>query len=225
MTRPAAPGSRAHTRALVGLACVVLGSSFGCATVRDAASDAAYVLNPFSGTELGVAAVSAIGPYLLVDVSGRREQLRLMTPISAACTAIAQPEAKVRYQKSGVFGRLERNGERCDAVGVASLEAWRNRQPRRRTGAQVVPRATARFAQIAETDRYLLVRGRFPLASRVKIPAGFDLVALLPANAACRAARDRGQGSLEFRPAGRDPFRLPVGSDTCVIEGFATPID
>ena len=182
------------------------------------------MLNPFAGTELGVAAESTIGPYLLVDVSGRREQLRLMTPISPACTAIAQPEARVRYQKSCVFGRLERHGERCDAVGVASLEAWRNRQLRRRS-AQVVPRATARFGPVAETDQYLLVRGRFPLASRVQIPAGFDLVALLPANATCRAVRDRGQASLEFRPAGRDPFRLPVGSDACVIEGFATPID
>lgn len=220
-----APTGRGGTRAILALACGLLGSTFGCAAARDFGSDAAYVLNPFGGTDVDVAAVSALGPYLLVEVSGRREQLRLMTPTSAPCTAIARPGARIRYRKSGVFGRLESDGEHCDAVGVASLEAWRNRQPRRRSGRQLVPRATARFVPAAETERSLLVRGRFPLASRVHIPAGFDLVAMLPANAPCRRARDRGLGSLEFRPAGRDPFRLVVDGDECVIEGFATPID
>ena len=216
---------RRTRRALAALACSVLASALGCESTRKFAGDAAYVLNPFAGTELGVHAVSPLGPYLLVEVSGRREQLRLLLPASPTCAAVAQPEARVRYQKHGVFGRLERDGERCDAAGVASLEAWRNRQPRTRTTGQVVPRSTTRFSQIAETEHYLLVRGRFALASRVGIPAGFDLVAMLPANPVCRAARDRAQGSLEFRPAGRDPFRIMVGSDPCVVEGFATPIE
>jgi hypothetical protein len=119
---------------------------------------------------------------------------------------------------------LQRDGEQCDAAGVASLEAWRNRQPRRRTGAQVVPRATARFSLVSEDERHILVRGRFPLASRVQIPAGFDLVAMLPANDVCRQAVSRGQGSMEFRPAGSEPFRILVGGQSCRIEGFATPV-
>jgi hypothetical protein len=69
------------------------------------------------------------------------------------------------------------------------------------------------------------VRGRFPLASEIRVPSGADLVALLPANEVCRTAVARGQVSLEFRAAGRDPFRLLVGRDACVIEGFAMPID
>lgn len=194
----------------------------GCTQARDAASSAAYSLNPFGATDLSVNAVSVQGPYLLADVSGRKEQLRLLAPITAACTVVLQPEGRVRYRRFGVFGRLSRDEETCDPVGIASLQQWRDRQPRRRS-AQMVPRATARFSPLAETETYLLVRGRFPLAARVNIPAGFDLVALLPANDVCRAVVARGQASIEFRPAGRDPFRLLSGSDACVVEGFAIP--
>jgi hypothetical protein len=203
----------------------VFGMAFGCASARDAASDAAYVLNPVGAADVSVQSVSALGPYLLVEVVGRREQLRLLAPASPECQRMLQPEAMLRYQKAGLFGRLQRDGERCDPVGVASLEAWRNRQPRRRTGAQVVPRGTARFTLVDETAQHLLVRGRFPLASRIGIPAGFDLVAVLPANDVCRTAAARGEASIEFRPAGRVPFRLLVSGESCVIEGFAQPLD
>jgi hypothetical protein len=207
---------------LAGMAVLLAFVLHGCATARDAASSAAYTLNPFGSTDLSVHAVSVQGPYLLAEVGGRKEQLRLLAPITPACTQVLQPEARVRYRKSGVFGRLTREEESCDPVGVASLQAWRDRQPRRRS-AQLVPRATARFSPLAETDSHLLVRGRFPLAARVNIPAGFDLVALLPANDVCRSVVSRGQASIEFRPAGRDPFRLLAGSDACVVEGFAMP--
>jgi hypothetical protein len=89
----------------------------------------------------------------------------------------------------------------------------------------VVPRGTARFAPLAETDRFLLARGRFPLASRVQIPSGFDLIALLPNDEVCRRVLASGQASIEFRPAGRAPFRLLSNRDACVIEGFAQPVE
>jgi len=197
----------------------------GCANAREVALDTAYVLNPFGGADATVQSVSVLEPYLLFEIAGRRENLRLLAPATPACAVVLQPEARVRFQKSGVFGRLQTKDGSCDAAGVASLEAWRNRQPRRRTGNQVVPRATARFTLLSEDERHILVRGRFPLASQVQIPAGFDLVAMLPANAACREAVSRGQVSMEFRPAGREPFRLIVSGESCVIEGFATPVE
>ena len=206
-------------------ALALLCAATGCAAAGDAASYTAHVLNPFSGSDVTVKSVSMVGPYLLVDFSGRMEQLRLLTPASPECSRVLQSEAGLRYQRAGNFGRLERGDEGCDAVGVASLEAWRNRQPRRRANVQGVPRATARFSLLAETPKYLLVRGRFPLASEIRVPSGADLVAMLPADAACRAAASRGEVTLEFRAAGRDPFRLLVGRETCVIEGFATPVD
>lgn len=203
----------------------MLCAASGCAAAGDVASHAAYVLNPFSGTDVTVKSVSLVGPYLLVEVAGSKERLRLLAPASPECSRVLQSEAQVRYQRAGNFGRLERGDERCEAAGVASLEAWRNRQPRRRANVQGVPRATARFSLLAETPKYLLVRGRFPLASEIRVPSGADLVAMLPADPACRAAVERGEVTLEFRAAGRDPFRLLVGRETCVIEGFATPVD
>jgi hypothetical protein len=224
--RPATSPPSAPWRSVARtLAAALLCAGSGCAGAGDAASRAAYVLNPFSGTEVTVRSVSLVGPYLLAEVTGRKEQLRLLAPASPECARVLQSEAEVRYQRAGHFGRLERGDESCDAVGVASLEAWRNRQPRRRASVQGVPRATARFSLVAESGNYLLVRGRFPLASEIRVPSGADLVALLPADEACRTAARRGQVSLEFRAAGRDPFRLLVGREACVIEGFATPID
>lgn len=211
--------------ARTALLSVLAAASIACASARDVALDAAYVLNPFGGTEVSVQAVSVLGPYLLFEIAGRRENLRLLAPATPDCAAVLQPEAKVRYQKSGVFGRLKSKTGSCDAAGVASLEAWRSRQPRRRNPNQAVPRATARFSLVTEDERHILVRGRFPLASHVQIPAGFDLVALLPANDACREAVSRGELSMEFRPAGREPFRLIVSGQSCVIEGFATPVE
>jgi len=211
-------------RAQAALAASAIAAIFACAQARDIGGDVAHVLNPFSGTEVTVQSVAVLGPYLLFEIGSRRENLRLIAPASPACGALLRPEARVRYQKSGVFGRVQDDEGHCDVAGVASLEAWRNRQPRGRTANQVVPRATARFTFLAEDERNILVRGRFPLASRVQIPAGFDLVAMLPANDVCREAVSRGELSMEFRPAGREPFRLIVSGQSCVIEGFATPL-
>jgi len=211
-------------RAAVAIALVA--AMFGCASARDAVGDAAYVLNPWGSADVTVRTVAPLGPYLLFDIEGRREQLRLVAADSPVCRQVLQSEARLRYQKSGVFGRLHRaDGEFCDAIGVVSLQAWRDRQPRRRTGRSIIPRGTARFALTGEAENRLLTRGRFPLASQVHIPAGFDLVAILPANPPCRTIAARGQGSIEFRVAGPDPFRLLVGSDACVIEGFAMPVE
>jgi hypothetical protein len=208
------------------VAIVLVAAMFGCASTRDAVGDAVYVLNPWGSADVTVRSVAPFGPYLLFDVDGRREQLRLLAADSPVCRQVLQPEARLRYQKSGVFGRLHRaDGEFCDALGVLSLQAWRDRQPRRRTGRSIIPRATARFTLTGEAENRLLTRGRFPLASQVHIPAGFDLVAILPANPTCRTLASRGQATMEFRVSGPDPFRLLLGSDACVIEGFAMPAD
>jgi hypothetical protein len=216
--------SSASGRALACLAVLVY-AALGCAGARDAASHAAYEANPFSSTDLTVKSVSLLEPYLLAEIVGRDERLRVLVPASPECSRVCQSEAAVRYQKSGNFGLLERGDARCDVVGIASLEAWRDRQPRRRARAEVLPRATARFAPVGGNDRHLIVRGRFPLASEIRVPSGADLVAVLPANDVCRSVVARGESTLEFRPAGRGPFRLLAGSDACVIEGFAMPID
>jgi hypothetical protein len=145
-----------------------------------------------------------------------------LAPASGTCARVLQPEARLRYAKSGSFGRFHRDDEICDPVGVASLEQWRDRQPRAR-GQSIVPRSTARYAVLARDERWIFVRGRFALASKVGIPAGYDLVAMLPDDETCRAAAEKGEASLEFRYAGREPYRLLVGDRACGVAGFAMP--
>ena len=108
------------------------------------------------------------------------------------------------------------------SVGIASLAAWRD--TRSRVPGRPAPRETARFELLHRGEKLVMVRGRFPFTSRVCIPAGYDLVALLPNSEVCERPIERGEASIEFRDAGDEPFRL-IGSDgTCPILGFATPI-
>jgi hypothetical protein len=69
------------------------------------------------------------------------------------------------------------------------------------------------------------MRGRFALASGVGVPGSFDVVAVVPQDAPCRQAASRGESSLELRQSGRDPFRLLVAGEGCVVAGFALPVE
>lgn len=210
---------RAH-RILV--ACFVLCLGVACEATRQIGTDVAYELNPFGSTDLTVHAVSVHGPYLLAELSGRGERARFLAPPSEPCVALLVPEKRLVYGKSGTFGKVSDGGTRCDLYGVASLEVWRDRQPRKRGG--LVPRSAARYTLLARDDAYLLVRGRFALANKVAIPGAYDLVAMLPNDPVCREAVERGEASLEFRPAGPSVYRLTVGSSFCPVEGFAIPL-
>lgn len=211
---------RASDAAIFAVLAIVAGA--GCETAQRVGGDVVYELNPFGATDLTVYGVEVVGPYLLAELGGRRERLRVVAPANDGCAALLRPEARLRYAKSGTFGRVESDDDGCNLTGVASLAEWRDRQPRRRGG--LVPRATARFTTLAETPSTLLLRGRFPLAAKIGIPASYDLVALVPNDAPCRAAAERGEASLEFRPAGSMPFRILVDGASCVVTGFAIPL-
>jgi hypothetical protein len=212
--------NRVRTIALVtGLA------GLACAQAGETGRDVAHRLNPVAAAEVAVLDVRVHGPYRRVEVRGRGTRLALLAPeADANCQALLRPEAKIVYRRHGLFGRFERDGTICDPVGVASLAAWRNRHPRADTRGRPVPRATARFREIYRDDQVALARGRFPLAGRVGIPAGFDLVALIPLTEACRAPLARGEASLEFVPAGREAFRLVGDRALCPVLGFAMPV-
>lgn len=210
-------------RILVNCAGIALvGMGAGCQTARQIGTDVAYELNPFGSTDLTVHAVEIHGPYLLAELAGRGERARFFAPPSADCLALLVPEKRLVYGKSGTFGKVSGGGVRCDLYGVASLDVWRDRQPRKRGG--LVPRSAARYTLLAHDDAYFLVRGRFALATKVSIPGAYDLVAMLPNEPACREAVERGEASLEFRPAGASVYRLMVGSSFCPVEGFAIPL-
>ena len=73
-------------------------------------------------------------------------------------------------------------------MGVASLAAWRDRLPRR--VGPPVPRALANYSLLQEDPELIFLRGRFPLASRVNIPGGYDIVAVLPNTGVVRGIGD-----------------------------------
>jgi hypothetical protein len=197
----------------------------GCRTAQDAGETAAFRLNPFGTTEVGVVAVEPRGPYLFVHVSGRQLDLRFAVPASAECERGLEVDRTVRYEKSGTFGRFVRETDSCDAVGSLSLAAWRDRQPRRRNpSGSLLPRSSARYSVVHRDADYILLRGRFALASRVGVPGAWDVVAILPETEPCRRIAERRNATLEFRPAGPNPFQLLTGGDNCSVEGFAKPV-
>jgi predicted small secreted protein len=200
--------------------------ALGCETVERAGEAVAFSLNPFASTDVVVTASERHGPYLFVEVHSTKLQERFITPLSEACVRVLGPEATARYQRRGNFGRFVGEDESCDAVGTLSLAARRRPRGERSGGESGIPRSTARFVVAHRDPHYILLRGRFVLASRVGVPAASDIVAVLPEDAGpCRDVASRREASLEFRHSGRDAFRLLSAGPGCVVAGFAMPVE
>ncbi|MCX5738903.1 MAG: hypothetical protein NTZ61_10500 [Proteobacteria bacterium] len=197
--------------------------AFGCATAKHAGEKVLYGVNPFATTDVLVLGVSQHGPYLLVSLAGPMADLRFFAPATQACMQVLAPDARVNYGKSGQFGRFRRDDQICDPIGVASLAAWRDTQPRRR--GPPVPRAAAYYHVVQQDPELIFLRGRFPLASRVFISGGYDIVAVLPNVAACASVAEQDAASLEFRAAGPAAFRLLAGNQACDVLGFSLPLE
>jgi hypothetical protein len=213
---------RIDARVAIAIAAAIALAAPGCETVKHTGEKALYDVNPVGTADVVVLGVSRHGSYLLVSLAGSLVDMRFIAPATEACLQVLAPEARVNYAKSGVFGRFRRDATICDPIGIASLAAWRDRQPRR--AGRPVPRASAYFTLLQQDPELIFLRGRFPLASRVNIPAGYDLVAVLPNSGACVGLAQRTDASLEFRVAGPEPFVLINNGQLCPVLGFATPI-
>jgi hypothetical protein len=197
--------------------------ALGCETAKHAGERVLYGVNPVATTDVRVLGVSTHGPYLLVSLTGPIADLRFFAPATEACLQVLAPDAQVNYGKSGQFGRFRRDDQICDPIGIASLAAWRDTQPRRR--GPPVPRASAHYRVVQQDPELIFIRGRFPLASRVFISGGYDIVAVLPNVVACAAVAAQDAASLEFRVAGPDAFSLLAGDQPCQVLGFALPLE
>lgn len=160
--------------------------------------------------------------YLDASVETGGAVYRFFLPASDACRAVVAAQ-ELRYQNSGLFGRLRAGDVSCDPVGVLSLAEWRDRGPRRERPA-VIPRDQAVYRVYYEDDDLALARGRFRLAALVGIPAGHDLVAAIPKVPACRDALERDVSSLEFLSSGSPAFVLLGEQGRCPVLGFAQPL-
>lgn len=197
--------------------------ALACAQAKEIGKEVAWGLSPIGARDTSVMHVEVRGPYLLAALRGSKIDLNFLVPANEVCARVLAPEARVTYAKHGIYGRISREGESCDAVGIASLAAWRNRQPRAR--GRAFPRGTARFELIYRDDDIVLVRGEFPLANRIGIPGGYDLVAVLPNTESCSVPVERGEASIEYHDSGREPYRLVGSEGPCPVLGFASPLE
>jgi hypothetical protein len=178
------------------------------------------------GMELFVVHLDERGPYLDVGLAGHGLNLRSFAPASEVCHAVLRPEAAVKYVERGVGGRFEREGQSCDAVGYGDPLVRGARQPRSGSlRSSPVPRAQATFRTLYEDADVVLLRGRFPLASKIGWARGDDSVVVVDNVARCRGPVERGVASMEYRPAGRNTLALVGDRGLCRIEGLILPLD
>ena len=175
-----------------------------------------------------VVSIEQIGP--LVDVRlewtsraslvSSDARLSLLFPSASDCTAMIQVGTEVDFLPGGLTGSLQLGEQRCDAVGISELREWRDRKPRRRLTRPGDDRAQATYRVVFEHADYVIVRGRFPLASMIAWYGGEDTLALIPRQAECAALLQREVATMEFRDSGPIPLSL-VGEGRCPIAGFA----
>ena len=183
--------------------------------------------SPAASREVRIEAVASAGPYRAADVRGVAGSLRFYFPPGGTCSALVVEGGAALYLPEGRFGSLAGSAAaeapRCAPVGVASLAAWRDQLPVRRSR-YLVPRERATLRRAGSAPGILLARGRLPLAVELRIPDPEDVVAIVPDSPACRSLLAARWGMLEFRPEGPDPLVLGEREDPCPILGLALPL-
>lgn len=160
-----------------------------------------------------------VGAYIDATFAAPNGDWQFFFPKSEACTSILRPEAPVVYTPGGLWGRFRApEGEAvCEPVGIGSLRRWRNSWPRRE--GEMAPSAHADWRIIHSDAQVHLLRGRFPLASRIGIGMAMDLVAMVANDATCTPVAQTRASLMTFHQAGTRVFQL----GRCPIQAFAQP--
>jgi hypothetical protein len=88
-----------------------------------------------------------------------------------------------------------------------------------------VPRTQATFRTLYKDADVVLLRGRFPLASRIGWSGGQDTVVVVGNVERCRGPVERGVASMEYRPGSRNALALVGTTGLCRIDGLIQPLD
>ncbi len=201
----------------VAIAALVL---LACGSAREIAHQAGV-----PGVEVRpvVAELELRGAYIRAALASTAVSTALLFPDDPACRAILRPEVTVEYARAGRFGVVRGGGASCRAVGVASLEAWRDARPRPKLSSPR-PRAPAFYEIVHDAEDHAQLRGQFPLARLLDID-GSDIVALVPKLPVCERPLSRRSASMEYC-ATRSPVLWLVGEGgQCPIVGLALPRD
>ena len=175
------------------------------------------------GTRLDakVGPVATRGSYLDARVEAGGFDYRFFFPNEPVCRALLA-QSGLRFVWLGPLGRVTNGDRRCDAVGVLSLQAWRDRQPR--FSQEPMPRAPARYDTIYRDDDLMQLSGRFPLAAQFGFSGSQRLVAVIPNQGACSRLEASGTVSMEFRASGPEALTLISGDDLCRVLGLVQPL-
>lgn len=160
--------------------------------------------------------------YLDATVATGGKHYRFFFPRSGACRAVLEdPEA--RFRLAGVLGTVQSEAGSCNAVGILSLRAWRDRQGRssRDGGRSLVPSDRIEYRIIYTDEDLFLAQGRFRIASEIGWPGGHDTIAVFPNSEECTGVKESVRGTMEFRAAGKVPFSVFAAQMRCPVLGFA----
>jgi hypothetical protein len=159
----------------------------------------------------------ARGPYIDATLSLDGQEWRFLFPQTPECAAVLRPETPVSYSSGGSFGRLKSaDGTQCNPVGIGTLRRWR----RARVEGEMAPSSPARWSIIHKDAQVYLLRGRFPVASRLGLANTFDVVAMVANDDVCRPIAESGEGTLVFRQSGSRVLDL----GRCPVIAVATPL-
>lgn len=175
-------------------------------------------------TEMRVAYTTPRNGYL--EAVLEMEGLTLVTyvPNNPLCSGILLADSKIDYVASNPGGSFRAGDRSCRAVGIGSLRAWRNRQPRPpNRGGAIVARAQADYRKIYEDSDVVFLRGRFPLSGKVGWVGLNDLIAVVPRIPECEAPISRNTSSMEYFPVGKNVLTLVSTRGQCPIQGLITP--
>ncbi len=203
------------------LAVLLVAALSGCESVATGVENATRSLNPLAQYRVGVVEATPRGMYYVARLRGDGLDLSFFVPTTPECRDLMETSLPLTYRRVGVFGELSDGEKRCDMAGTASLAAWRDRLGR--VEGPAFPRGTARFSEIYRDEDVVLLRGRFPLLGRIRMPGGVDAVAMVPMDPQCMRPIERGEATLEFNDSARWAYRLVSNMGPCVVEGFAMP--
>ncbi len=160
------------------------------------------------------------GGYIDATLSVGSGDWRFLFPQSEACARVVRLEAPVEYRIGGPFGKATApDGTVCEPVGIGSLRRWRARQPRRE--GEMAPSSAASWKIVHKDAQAYLLRGRFPVASRLGLTNTFDVVVLVANDGGtCSAIAESGNATLVFRTSGSRVLELGA----CEVQAIAQPL-
>jgi hypothetical protein len=177
-------------------------------------------------TQLEVVQTTQRDRYLETRFNGDGIELQRFFPANDTCRALLTPGSQLEFATAASYGEFTRDDLHCSATGVSDLEKWRRRFGKNSglTDSAPIPRAQANYQLVTKDEDSILLRGSFPLASKLRASGNQDLVLVLPRSPECEEVANRNTASMEYRPSGNPALALIASEGRCAVRGFVSPL-